>query len=63
MASLNPTTMTADEQALILRITQANIRDHAVFSLALGTGLRLAEIVGLVLEGFGQQRVPDQFRP
>ena len=47
MASLSPTTLTADEQTLILRVTASNLRDHVIFSLALGTGLRLAEIVGL----------------
>ena len=47
MASLSPTTLTADEQAVILRVTEANLRDHVIFSLALGTGLRLAEIIGL----------------
>jgi integrase/recombinase XerC len=35
------------EQRLILRATAGNIRDHAIISLALGTGLRLAEVVGL----------------
>ena len=44
---LSPTTLTTDEQRLILRATQANYRDHTIISLALGTGLRLAEIVGL----------------
>jgi site-specific recombinase XerC len=47
MASLSPTTLTTDEQRLILRATAGNIRDHLIYSLALGTGLRLAEIVGL----------------
>jgi integrase len=47
MASLSPTTLTSDEQALILRATAGNLRDHTIISLALGTGLRLAEIVGL----------------
>ncbi len=47
MASLSPTTLTANEQRLILRVTAANPRDHTIISLALGTGLRLAEIVGL----------------
>ena len=42
-----PTTLTIDEQRAILRATAANIRDHTIISLALGTGLRLAEIVGL----------------
>ena len=36
-----------DEQRLILRSTAGNVRDHTIISLALGTGLRLAEIVGL----------------
>ena len=44
---ISPTTMTTDEQRLILRATAGNVRDHTVISLALGTGLRLAEIVGL----------------
>jgi integrase/recombinase XerC len=44
---LSPTTLTADEQRLILRVTAGNVRDHTIISLALGTGLRLAEIVGL----------------
>jgi integrase/recombinase XerC len=47
MPHLSPTALTSDEQALILRVTQPNLRDHVIFSLALGTGLRLAEIVGL----------------
>ena len=44
---LSPTTLTIDEQRLILRATAGNVRDHTIISLALGTGLRLAEIVGL----------------
>jgi site-specific recombinase XerC len=44
---LSPTTLTVDEQRAVLRVTQANLRDHVIISLALGTGLRLAEIVGL----------------
>ena len=47
MPHLAPPTLTADEQKLILRATAGNPRDHLIFSLALGTGLRLAEIVGL----------------
>jgi integrase len=46
-AHLSPTTLTTDEQRLILRATAGNLRDHVIISLALGTGLRLAEIVGL----------------
>ena len=60
MPHLSPTTLTADEQALILRVTAANLRDHLVFSLALGTGLRLAEIVGLdVGDVYGPGGVPE----
>ncbi len=47
MPHLSPTTLTADEQALILRVTAVHLRDHTIISLAVGTGLRLAEIVGL----------------
>ena len=47
MPYLSPTTLTNDEQKLILRATSAHIRDHTIISLALGTGLRLGEIVGL----------------
>jgi integrase len=38
---LSPTTLTQDEQLLILRATADNIRDYLIISLALGTGLRL----------------------
>ena len=47
MPHLSPTTLTIDEQRAVLRATQVNLRDHLIVSLALGTGLRLAEIVGL----------------
>jgi integrase len=47
MAYLGPTTLTSDEQRLILRATGSHARDHLIISMALGTGLRLAEIVGL----------------
>ena len=52
---LSPTTLTIDEQRLILRATAGNVRDHTIISLALGTGLRLAELVGL--------NVSDVFAP
>ena len=55
MPYLSPPTLTADEQRAILRFTAGHPRDHAIFSLALGTGLRLAEIVGL--------NVADVFAP
>ena len=47
MAHLSPSTLTAAEQRAILAATVVNPRDHLIYSLALGTGLRLAEIVGL----------------
>src|SRR5439155_11306300 len=47
MTHLSPPTLTASEQAAILAATARHPRDHAIYSLALGTGLRLAEIVGL----------------
>ena len=47
MRYLSPTTLTNDEQKLILRATAKHPRDHLIISLALGTGLRLGEIVGL----------------
>jgi site-specific recombinase XerC len=47
MTHLSPTILTTDEQRLILRATAGNIRDHTIISIALSTGLRLAEIVGL----------------
>lgn len=47
MRHYSPTTLTTDEQRLILRATQVKLRDHLIVSLALETGLRLAEIVGL----------------
>src|SRR2546428_7013308 len=47
MPTLSPPTLTEGEQRAILRATTSNARDHLIYSLALGTGLRLAEIVGL----------------
>ena len=47
MPHLSPTTLTTDEQRSILRATPGNVRDHTIISLALGAGLRLAEVVGL----------------
>ena len=47
MPHLSPQTLTHGEQEGILRATRRNLRDHLIYSLALGTGLRLAEIVGL----------------
>ena len=44
---LSPPTLTADEQKLILRVTAKHPRDHLIISMALGTGLRLGELLGL----------------
>ena len=47
MPYLSPQTLTDDEQKLILRVTAKHLRDQLVISMALGTGLRLSELVGL----------------
>ena len=47
MPYLSPPTLTTDEQRLILRATAKHHRDHLIISMALGTGLRLCELVGL----------------
>lgn len=47
MPYLSPPTLTRTEQETLLRVSSCHPRDHLIFSLALGTGLRLAEIVGL----------------
>ena len=47
MPHLAPPTLTAAEQQAILRATAGHPRDHTIYSMALGTGLRLAELVGL----------------
>ncbi|MCH7781128.1 MAG: site-specific integrase, partial [Acidobacteria bacterium] len=56
MPYLSPPTLTQDEQRLILRATTKHARDHVIISLALGTGLRLGEIVGL---NVGDVYAPD----
>ena len=56
MPHLSPTTLTADEQKLILRVTAPNLRDHVIISMALGTALRLAELTGL---NVGDVYAPD----
>jgi len=47
MPHLSPQTLTAAEQAALLRASAGHPRDHLILSFALGTGLRLGEIVGL----------------
>ena len=56
MPYLAPPTLTRAEQEAILRESSAHLRDHLILSLALGTGLRLAEIVGL---NVGDVFLPD----
>ncbi len=66
MSHLSPTTLTQAEQRLILRATATHSRDHRIYSLALGTGLRLGEIVGLnvgdVFNGNGRPRTRIRIR-
>ena len=47
MPYLCPQTLTHDETHAILAASIDHPRDHLIFSLALGTGLRLSELVGL----------------
>ncbi len=56
MPHLSPQTLTQTEQRTLLYATRRNLRDHLIYSLALGTGLRLAEIVGL---NVGDVYTPD----
>ena len=67
MSHLSPPTLTRAEQRAILRATARNPRDHLIYSLALGTGLRLAEIVGLnvsdVYTGDGKPKNRVRLRP
>ncbi len=67
MSHLSPTTLTQAEQRTILRATAQHPRDHLIYSLALGTGLRLGEIVGLnvgdVFNGNGGPRTRVRIRP
>jgi integrase len=46
MPHLSPQTLTTAEQEIRLEVSTVHPRDHLLISLALGTGLRLAEIVG-----------------
>ena len=60
MPFLSPPTLTRPEQDALLQATAEHPRDHLLFSLALGTGLRLSEITGLnvgdLFAGNGQPR-------
>src|SRR2546422_3560779 len=67
MPHLSPPTLTKSETEAILRATAGNVRDHLIYSLALGTGLRLAELVGLnvgdVFAADGTPRSRVRIRP
>jgi integrase len=66
MPTLSPTTLTQAEQRAVLRTTSKHPRDQLIISLALGTGLRLCEIVGLdvgdVYTGTGQPKTRIRVR-
>lgn len=47
MPHLSPQTLTRDEQQALLASTASHPRESLLLSLALGTGLRLSELVGL----------------
>jgi integrase len=55
MPHLSPVSLTQDEQQALLHAVAGHARDSLLFSLALGTGLRLGELVG--------QNVGDLFFP
>jgi integrase len=67
MPYLSPPTLTQAEQRALLAATTSHPRDHVIFSLALGTGLRLGEIVGLnvadVYFSDGSPRTRVRLRP
>ncbi len=67
MSHLSPQTLTTAEQQALLAATAGHPRDHLLMSLALGTGLRLSELVGLdvgdVFFPTGQARQRLRVRP
>jgi integrase len=67
MAKPSPSTLTRSDQLALLDAASSRPREALLVSLALGTGLRLAELVGLdvgdiYLPG-GQPRVRVRLRP
>lgn len=56
MSKLSPQTLTTGDQKDLLQASAGNPRDHLLFSMALGTGLRLGEVVGL---NVGDAFLPD----
>ena len=67
MPCLSPQTLTHREMHALFAASSSHARDHLIFSLALGAGLRLSELVGLdlrdVLFPTGEPRVRDRIRP
>jgi len=67
MPYLSPQTLTRDEVHALLTASRRHPRDHLIFSLALGTGLRLSELVGLdvgdVYFPTGEPRIRVRVRP
>jgi integrase len=67
MPHLSPQSLTADELQALLHETADHPRDHVIFSLALGTGLRLGELIGLVVGDLffpdGRPRLRVRVRP
>jgi site-specific recombinase XerC len=67
MSHLSPQSLTRDELQALLRLTADHPRDHVMFSLALGTGLRLCELVGLNVGDLyfptGEPRLRVRVRP
>jgi len=66
MRYLSPPTLARSEQTALLQATACHCRDHLLFSLALGTGLHLAKIVGLNMGDVfspGSGRAGDVFLP
>ena len=49
MPYLSPPTLTRAEVQALLRATAQHLRDHLIFSLALATGLRVAEVLGALV--------------
>ena len=56
MPYLSPPTLTRSEVESLLKTTARHRRDHLIIAIALGTGLRLGEIVGL---NVGDVYLPD----
>jgi site-specific recombinase XerC len=61
-ARLAPTTMTTWEQKALLQASRKSLRDHTLISLALGTGLRLNELLGLDIADLASDAVTVRTR-